>query len=305
MVDKLEFLLALAREQHFGRAAEHCGVSQQSLSAGLKQLEGRLGVLLVQRGSRFGGFTPEGERVLAWARRIVGDTRAMREEVRALKRGLAGHLRIAAIPTALPTVASLTTPYRERHPDVRFSIRSESSAEILRLLDDLEIEAGITYLENEPLGRVAAVPLYRERYRFVTSQAGPLGERAQVTWAEAGGVPLCLLSADMQNRRIVDGQLRAAGSEAVAILESNSTVVLLTHVRTGACSSIMPAALADLLGPGAGIRSIPIVDPDLTHTVGLVFSPRDPASPMVTALAAVARSLSAHIFDESLMSAMA
>ena len=53
MIDKLEFLLALAREQHFGRAAEACGVSQPTLSAGIKQLEETLGVLLVQRGSRF------------------------------------------------------------------------------------------------------------------------------------------------------------------------------------------------------------------------------------------------------------
>ena len=77
MIDKLEFLLALAQEQHFGRAAEACGVSQPTLSAGIKQLEDTLGVLLVQRGSRFHSFTPEGERVLDWARRIVGDSRAL------------------------------------------------------------------------------------------------------------------------------------------------------------------------------------------------------------------------------------
>jgi len=87
MIDKLEFLLALARERHFGRAAEACGVTQPTLSAGIKQLEETFGVLLVNRGSRFQDFTAEGERVLDWARRIVGDTRAMREEVLALKQG--------------------------------------------------------------------------------------------------------------------------------------------------------------------------------------------------------------------------
>ena len=119
MIDKLDFILALAREQHFGRAAEACGVTQPTLSAGVKQLEEQMGVLLVNRGSRFQGFTPEGERVLDWARRIVGDTRAMREEINALRHGLSGQLRIAAIPTALAMVAALTTPYRERHPNVR------------------------------------------------------------------------------------------------------------------------------------------------------------------------------------------
>ena len=156
MIDKLDFLLALAREQHFGRAAEACGVTQPTLSAGVKQLEEPIGVLLVNRGSRFQGFTPEGERVLDWARRIVGDTRAMREEINALRHGLTGQLRIAAIPTALAMVAALTTPFRERHPNVHFTILSRTSIEVLDLLDNLEIDAGITYLDNEPLGRVNA-----------------------------------------------------------------------------------------------------------------------------------------------------
>jgi len=94
------------REKHFGRAAEACGVTQPTLSAGVKQLEEQMGVLLVNRGSRFQGFTPEGQRVLEWARRIVGDTRAMREEINSLRHGLTGRLRIAAIPTALAMVAA-------------------------------------------------------------------------------------------------------------------------------------------------------------------------------------------------------
>src|SRR4029450_6699266 len=90
LIDKLEFLLSLSRERHFGRAAEACGVTQPTLSAGVKQIEEQMGGLLVNRGSRFRGFTPEGERVLDWARRIVGDTRAMRQEVNTLRHGLTG-----------------------------------------------------------------------------------------------------------------------------------------------------------------------------------------------------------------------
>ena len=128
-----------------------------------------MGVLLVNRGSRFRGFTPEGEKVLEWARRIVGDTRAMRAEINALRHGLTGQLRIAAIPTALAMVASLTTPFRARHPNVRFTIMSRTSIEVLAQLENLEIDAGVTYLDNEPLGRVTAIPLYREHYRLLTS----------------------------------------------------------------------------------------------------------------------------------------
>src|SRR5215470_6839094 len=203
LIDKLELLLALSRERHFGRAAEACNVTQPTMSAGIKQLEEILGVMLVQRGSRFLGFTAEGERVLDWARRIVGDTRAMRQEIDSLKRGLSGEIRIAAIPTALGMVASLTTPFRARHPNVRFAVLSRTSVEVLALLENLEADAGLTYIDNEPLGRVNAVPLYHEHYRLLTSPDGMFGDREQVTWAEVGQVPLCLLTPDMQNRRII------------------------------------------------------------------------------------------------------
>jgi DNA-binding transcriptional LysR family regulator len=289
MIDKLEFVIALARERHFGRAAEICGVSQPSLSSGIKQLEDIFGVLLVQRGSRFQGFTPEGERVLEWARRIVADTRAMRQEVDALKRGLAGHLRIAAIPTTLAMAAALTTPYRARHPNVRFTILSRTSIEVLKELENLEVDAGLTYVDNEPLGRVTSVPLYHERYRFLTSADGALGDRDRVTWAEVGQVPLCLLTPDMQNRRIIDGLLRRAGAEPSPTLESNSMIVLFSHVRTGRWASIMPAVLADTLGLTDTIRSIPIVEPDVTHSIGLVVSHREPMTPLIAALVAEAR----------------
>ncbi|MET3355319.1 LysR family transcriptional regulator [Xanthobacter autotrophicus] len=289
MIDKLEYLIALARERHFGRAAEACGVTQPTLSAGIKQLEETLGVLLVQRGSRFMGFTPEGERTLEWARRIVADSRAMRQDIDALKRGLAGPLRIAAIPTALPMVAALTTPFRARHPDVRFTVISRTSIEILNHLENLEIDAGLTYLDNEPLGRVNTVPLYRERYRLVTSPQSRYGERDAVTWAEVAELQLALLTPDMQNRRIVDNLLAAAGASHKPTLESNSMIVLFTHVRTGLWASVMPAMLADSLGLTSVVRSIPIVEPDISHSIGLVVPHREPTTPITAALVAEAR----------------
>jgi len=289
VIDKLEFLLALARERHFGRAAEACGVTQPTLSAGVKQIEATMGVLLVNRGSRFQGFTAEGEKVLAWARRIVGDSRAMRQEIDALRHGLTGRLRIAAIPTTLAMVASLTTPFRQRHPNVQFTILSRTSIEVLTQLDNLEIDAGVTYLDNEPLGRVTAVPLYRERYRLLTSADAPLGNRRTVTWAEVAQVPLCLLTPDMQNRRIIDGLIRSAGGNPQPTLESNSMIVLFAHVRTGRWASVMPAKLAETLGLTEMIRAIPIVEPDEVHTIGLVVPAREPMTPLTAALVTEAR----------------
>jgi DNA-binding transcriptional LysR family regulator len=248
-------------------------------------------VLLVQRGSRFQGFTPEGERVLDWARRIVGDTRAMRQEIDALRHGLTGHIRMAAIPTALAMVSMITTPYRARHPDVSFTILSRNSIEVLGLLENLEVDAGLTYLDNEPLGRVQTVPLYCEQYRLLTSSDSPLGNRDQVTWAEVGKVPLCLLTPDMQNRRIIEQLLRQAGAEVAPTLESNSIVVLFAHVRTGKWASVMPAKLAEVLGLTEKVRAIPIVEPEVTHSIGLVVPHRNPLTPLIHALVREAKEL--------------
>src|SRR5690606_11187079 len=148
MIDRLEYFIALARAQHFGKAAEELGITQPTLSAAIRQLEGQLGVMLVVRGSRFKGLTPEGEQVLTWARRIVGDARTMREEMRAAREGLSGRLRIAAIPTALAMIPKLTTPFREKHPGVTFSVLSRTSIEILSLLGNFDIDIGVTYLDN-------------------------------------------------------------------------------------------------------------------------------------------------------------
>ncbi|MDX3929759.1 MAG: LysR family transcriptional regulator [Shinella sp.] len=291
MIDKLEYFIALARERHFARAAEELGISQPTLSAAIRQLEESLGVVLVNRGSRFQGLTPEGQRVLEWARRIVGDTRTMREEMRAARKGLSGHIRLAAIPTTLAMVPRLTAPFQEKHPDVTFSVLSTTSLKILSLLENLEIDAGLTYLENEPLGRVTSVPLHSERYCLVTATGGPLSDRESVTWKEVGDLRLCLLTADMQNRRIINHHFAEAGLKVEPTLESNSMIVLFSHVRTGRWCSIMPRNVAKSFGFHEEISIVSIVEPERHHTVGLVATHREPFTPLVSALLHEARIL--------------
>lgn len=291
MIDKLEYFIALARERHFARAAEELGISQPTLSAAIRQLEDQLGVMLVNRGSRFQSLTPEGQRVLEWARRIVGDTRTMREEMRAARTGLSGHIRLAAIPTTLALVPKVTAPFQEKHPDVTFSVFSTNSLQILSLLENLEIDAGLTYLENEPLGRVTSVPLLQEHYCLVTARNGPFGGRQTVTWKEAGDLSLCLLTADMQNRRIINRHFAEAGVAVKPKLESNSMIVLFSHVRTGRWCSIMPRNVAKSFGFHEEISIVSLVEPEPHHTVGLVATHREPFTPLVSALLHEARIL--------------
>lgn len=291
MIDKLAYLLAVARERSFRRAAEACGVAQPTLSAGIRQLEQDLGVLLVRRSSRFHGLTPEGEKVLDWARRMVGDARAMRQELAALRGGLSGHLRLAVIPTALAALPALTGPCLARHPALRFTVLAAPSSRILEMLEALEVDAGVTYLDNEVLGRVRAVPLYTERYRLVTAAGGPFGDRETVAWAELAGARLCLLTPDMQNRRIVDRLMRAAGAEPRPALESNSQVTLLAHVLAGGWATVLPERVAEALAPSPALRRLPITDPAATYQVGLVLPDREPMPILAAALLAEARRL--------------
>ncbi len=288
MIDKLDVFIALAKERHFGRAAEALGITQPSVSSAIRQLEDQLGVQLVFRGSRFMGLTPEGQRVLDHAKRIAGDMRLLREEMRAVRTGLSGNLRLGVIPTALPMVADLTGLFLQAHPNVRLSILSRTSTEILAGLEAMDLDAGITYLDNEPLGRVTTVPLYTEFYRLICAPGSPLADRREVTWGEVAGQPLCLLTADMQNRRIVNQHLAEAGVAAAPTVESNSTVALIAHVMTGHWASVVPMRLAAMFAGDRRVVSIPIVAPEVEHSVGLIAPRRDLQTPVLAALIAAA-----------------
>jgi DNA-binding transcriptional LysR family regulator len=141
------------------------------------------------------------------------------------------------------------------------------------------------------LGRVQTVPLYSEQYRLLISSDSPLGNRESVTWAEVGRIPLCLLTPDMQNRRIIEGLLRNAGADVAPTLESDSIIVLFTHVRTGRWASVMPAKLASALGLTDTVRAIPIVEPEVSHSIGLVVPERNPLTPLINALVSEAKQL--------------
>ena len=283
MIDRLNMFLVLARERHFGRAAEALGITQPSLSSAIRALEDQLEVQLVRRGSRFQGLTPEGERVLAWARRIVGDARTMTAEMKASRHGVTGRLRIGVIPTAMPRVAVLTAPFLDAHPEANVTILSKSSNQIRDEVAALELDAGVTYLDNEPLGSVQTRPLYRETYCLIdrTAETGPAG------WAEAARRPLCLLTPDMQNRRIVEAHLTRHGPAPVARVESNSMLAILAHVATGKWAAVLPSALAEGLPLPRGVRARALPGTD-GHLVGVVVADRSPHAPIVDALLAAA-----------------
>ena len=285
----LEFLTALARERHFARAAASCKVTQSTLSAGIKQMEESLGVLLVERGQRFRGLTPEGDKVLEWAQHVITDYEGLQQNLSEMRQGLVGQLRIAAIPVTLPIISLLTTPFAKCHPRTNMVIRSLTSIEIQRGLDDFSLDIGVTYLDNEPLARVRRFQLYTERYVLLMRNSNISPNRQNITWSEAATQPLCLLTSDMQNRRILDMHFREAGAEVQAVIETNSLITLWSHLHFGHWSTVVPHSFLPLLGEMTGLIALPLVEPDASHAVGLVASDRDPLPPVARAFLDVAK----------------
>ncbi|MEM8811877.1 MAG: LysR family transcriptional regulator [Pseudomonadota bacterium] len=276
----LEILVALAEHRHFARAADACGLSQPALSARIRKLETDLDIPIVTRGNRFQGFTPEGEVALKWARRLLADRAGLLQEVADAHQTVSGTLTLGVIPTALPAVAALTAPFADAHPGVSILILSRSSIEIQRGLDGFAIDAGITYLRNEPLTHVRTASLYQERYVLVAAPELVADGLSAITWSDAARLPLCLMTADMQNRRIIDSLFGLAGAAPRPQVVSNSFVAIVGHVRTGRYASVLPVNQARFLGAD-DLLVLPLTDPDAVHEIGLAIPDREPILPLV------------------------
>lgn len=286
LIRHLSYFVTLARERHFARAAEACNVAQPTLSAAIRKLEEDLEARLVIRGHHFVGLTQEGERVLAWGRQILTDYSSLREDLSRLRQGMVGTLRLGVIPAAMPAVAFVTARFCKEHPAADIEIQSLNSRSIQRALDAFELDGGITYLENEPLENVRRVPLYHEHYVFVTHRDHPLAKRQTVTWNEAAAERLCLLSEDMQNRRILNNIAASVGITLSPPVVSNSFLGLYSHLRYGGWSSIVPHTFSHIFGGTPDLVACEIVDPSQKQAIGLVLSNREPSSPMASALLA-------------------
>jgi DNA-binding transcriptional LysR family regulator len=259
------------------------------LSAAIVQLEEELGVLIVERGRRFQGLTKEGEVVLAHARRILAEADLMKESIAELREGVSGRIRLGAIPTALPMIAHITAPFSERYPAVSLTVLSLTSNEIQDRIDNFELDVGLTYLDNEPLDRVISKPIYQESYVLLTREDGPLGERDSITWAEAAELKLCLLTSDMQNRRIIDGIFRSVGHTPRPAIETNSIFNLCSHAGIQGVSSIVSLQLLEFFGVPLGTKALPLVEPEAQRTIGLIVADRQPFAPLARNLLMMSR----------------
>ena len=289
---QLEYFVAVARERHFARAAEACYVSQPALSAAIARLERELNVTLINRGHNFEGLTPEGERLVVWAKRIVAEHDAFKAEALAMKSGIAGTLRLGTGPTVSTTAGLPVAAFCSLHPLAKVKVCSRlSSTDLRRQLRDFELDAAIAHFGPADTEGLEVTPLYEERYVLIVSGEHLVPDARTVTWTEAARLPLALLSPDMRFRQFIDGAFASCGITASPQVETDSVASLYAHVATGTWASIVPHTWLRAIPATGGTRSIALVEPDSKARIAVAIRAGGPASVAARSFASVAADL--------------
>ena len=287
----LKYLLALDDHRHFGRAALACHVTQPALSNAIKALEKSFGAAIVVRGRNFGGFTAEGERILASGRRILHEHELLEQDLRGSAGAPRGNLVIGAVPTAMPIAARFAAALQDRHPGIVPTVRSMSSVELEARLESMALDIGLGYTERQDGSRspLRTVAQYSERY-FLLRKTDRADDALRIgpamSWKDAAAFPLCLMSPEMHNRTVLDRAFAQAGVRPVAAIETNSILTLALSVVAGRVSSIMPGALVAAVKNYRGLEALPLTAPHVE--VPIAFMTHDGSRPSRTLEAALA-----------------
>jgi DNA-binding transcriptional LysR family regulator len=297
---QLEYFVAVASEKHFARAAEACYVSQPALSASIAKLERELDVTLINRGRNYQGLTPEGERLVVWARRILAEQEAFKAEVAAVQSGIAGTLRLGTEPTASTTLALPVAAFCAAHPLAKVQVDSRvSTMELARQLREFELDAAIAHFAPEDRAGLHVVPLYEERYIVLTSSDQLLPEGRTLTWADVGELPLALLTPDMRIRQVIDKAFAESGVTVTPQVETDSVASLYAHVGVGAWASIVPHTWLRAMPVVGRTRAVRLVEPNATAQISVAINAATPGSVVARAFVTAADGLKLNeFFDE-------
>jgi DNA-binding transcriptional LysR family regulator len=290
---QFQYLVAVAEEGHFGRAAKKCNVTQPTLSSGIKLLEMELGVpiFLRGRGQGFHGLTPEGARVAKWARSVIAHCDAMRGEVELMQENLKGRLRIGAMATMSPVVPVLLKPFRERHPGARVDVQF-GGVEALKVgLNNFSLDVVMTYLEEVDSESRNTLPLYTEQLGLLVPDVPKFRGLSQISWVEAAALPLALLHPVMHLRHVADEVFAKLGCTPNIHVESESILHLMFHVQYTELCTIVPTRFKDTPGLHEGTRLLDLVEPTVAHEVGLLWGEGEVMMPMANAFVKIVREL--------------
>jgi DNA-binding transcriptional LysR family regulator len=288
-IRQFRYLVAVAEERHFGRAAHRCNVTQPSLSSGIKQLELELGVpiFLRGRGQRFQGLTAEGERVASWSRGVLAYCDAMRKEIAMMKKDLTGHLRLGAMPSMSPVLPSVLQTFREQYPGVRVDVHFIGNEAMKLGLNNFALDVALTYLDKADLGRKNTLPIYTERMSLLVPDTAQFKKKKTITWREAADLPLAMLRPSMHERRFVDRVFKSVGCAPAARVESESILHLMFQTQCTELCTVIPSHFAHLPGLFKGTRALPLVDPIVSQEVGLFWAEGEIVLPMANAFVTI------------------
>ena len=275
LLDAMRYLVALEQHRHFGRAASACHITQPALSNALRSLEAELGVAIVRRGRAYEGLTPEGERVLSSANRLLHEQELLRQDLHSGIDNPCGTLTIGAVPTTIPVAARFAARLQTRHRGIVPVVRSLSSHEIESGLESLALDLGLGYTDRSP--KLVVIPQYVEHYfllrRVAVGIGDPLRIGAEIGWRAAAAMPLCLLTPEMHNRTIVDAAFAQAGMQVAASIETNSIVTVVMSALDGEVCTILPGALMALARGYKGLEALPLREPEVLTPIGFMTAP--------------------------------
>jgi len=279
LLRQLEYFVAVARERHFARAAESCYVSQPALSTSIAKLERELSVTLINRGQNFEGLTPEGERLVVWAKRVLAEHDALKAEAAAMRSGISATLRLGTGPTVSTTAGLPVAAFCALHPLARVKVCSRlSSTELLRQLRNFELDAAIAHFGPDDQSGLEVVPLYEEQYVLLVSGEQLVPPARTITWAEAAQLPLALLTPDMRFRQSIDKAFASSGAVAAPQVETDSVASLYAHVATGAWASVVPHTWLRAMPVTGSARAIRLVEPDTRAQISMAIHAATPGS---------------------------
>lgn len=286
----LRYIVALARERHFGRAAEKCHVSQPTLSVAVKKLEDQLGVTLFERSAADVKLTEIGAQIVAQAERVLMEAQQVREIAEAGKDPLAGPLRLGVIYTIAPYLLPRLIPLmRERAPRVPLIIQENYTARLADALKRGELDVIVIALPFVESGIVAQA-VYDEPFRVVMPLDHPWAALTEINAGNLAEEPLLLLGAGNCFRdQVLEACPRCAspggGHSLQKTLEGSSLETIRHMVATGVGVTVLPSAAADGLNPTQGMVEVrPFADPQPHRTVALAWRVTYPRNGVIDVL---------------------
>jgi DNA-binding transcriptional LysR family regulator len=286
---QLRYLVALADELSFTRAARRANVAQPALSRQIARLEAELGVPLVTRTTRQVMLTPAGARLVERARRALDEIDAAAADVRRAAGLVEGSVTIGVTPTpGALDVSALLIGFHRRHPDVELAVREALSVELVELLrtDRLDLAFVTTPPPNRP-PRLEARRVTSEELVVIVARGHRLARRARVRLAELRDEPFVSFPPGATIRRQLFAAAATAGFEPRVSFETGQVARVRALVSRGLGVAVLPAA--DAQEPGWPVRTVALDAPPLRHEVFLAWRAGRPHPPAPSAFLAHAQ----------------